>query len=315
MDKKPAPVCFFTYKRLSETKLAIDALKNNYLSEKTDIYIYSDGPKYEVDSSKVDSIREYLKTITGFKSVTINNSETNLGLAGSIINGVSDVLMKYERVIVLEDDLITSPNFLNFMNQALDRYKNQDNIQTVCGFSVAIDHYSDDVYFQRRPFSWGWATWKDYWNTSIFDKKEIKEQLQNNISLIDGFKHFCGDNLGKMLLGSLDNKNDSWFVRWAFNQFLEKRYSVIPSKSLIRNIGFGIDGTHCKGINPYTSFYADPEQTNFNLIPFSEPDENLTKDFLHYFTLRHKVALRLKLLKHKEGRDLVFDEIRQKLNL
>ncbi len=309
-----APICLFTYNRLDETKRTVEALLENYLSSQSELYLFSDGAKNEKDKLRIESVRTYLRTISGFKSVIIYESLSNKGLANSIIEGVTRVLNNHSRVIVLEDDLITSPNFLNFMNQALSYYKNSNVVQTICGFSVAIENIQNDVYFQRRPFSWGWATWSEYWNREIFDKDKIEKELEMDVALIEDFKKECGDNMGKMLLGSLGNKNNSWFVLWAFNQYFNKNYSVIPTKSFIQNIGFGVDGTHCKGINPYRSNLADAKETDFKLYPFEKPDKKLTKRFLRYFSLKHKIYVRIQLLKNREGRSLLIEEFKQRLN-
>jgi GT2 family glycosyltransferase len=308
-----APICLFTYNRLDETKRTVEALLKNYLSSQSELYVFSDGAKNENDKLKIEAVRTFLKKISGFKSVIVHESLSNKGLANSIISGVTQVLNNHDRVIVLEDDLIASPNFLNFMNQTLSYYKNSNVVQTVCGFSVAIENIQEDVYFQRRPFSWGWATWSEYWDRELFDKEKIKKELQKKITLIDDFKKDCGNNMGKMLLESLDNKNNSWFVLWAFNQYINKNYSVIPTKSFVQNIGFGVDGTHCKGINPYRSNLINTIQTEFKLYPFKSPDTKLTKQFLKYFTLKHKIYVRIRLLKNREGRSLLMQEFKKKL--
>ena len=118
MKNSLAPICLFTYNRLEETKQTVEALKNNFLAKQSELFIFSDGPKYIDNTLEVDSVRAFVKTISGFKKITINESIKNMGLASSIINGVSKVIKTYDSVIVLEDDLITSANFLNCKNQA-----------------------------------------------------------------------------------------------------------------------------------------------------------------------------------------------------
>ncbi|MHB9141912.1 MAG: glycosyltransferase, partial [Paludibacter sp.] len=234
-----APVCLFTYNRIFETQQTIDALKLNYISSESELVIFSDGPKNNADRNRVETLRNYLKTISGFRSVEIFESTENKGLADSIIQGVTWILKKYENVIVLEDDLITAPNFLNFMNQALDFYREDSRVQSISGYSLSVKDKSKEVYFQLRPGSWGWATWKNQWNPEIFNKEKLLSEINLNRSVLRKFKLQCGADISNMLLESLTEKNESWYVRWAFNHFSNQRYSVYPAYSFVNNIGFG----------------------------------------------------------------------------
>src|SRR5690554_840908 len=133
-----APICLFVYSRLEETKRTVQALQNNYLAYESELIIFSDGAKDDVTQHKVENVREYLKTIHGFKTIKIVESETNKGLANSVIFGVSEVMEQYENVIVVEDDLIVSNNFLDYMNQALNTFQNCNNVFSVSGFCLKI---------------------------------------------------------------------------------------------------------------------------------------------------------------------------------
>lgn len=309
-----APICLFTYNRLIETKQTIEALKSNYLASESDLFIFSEGGKDESSWTKVRTIRQYIRSITGFKSVTFYESEKNKGLANSIITGVTQIIEKYGKVIVLEDDLITTPNFLNFMNQALELYGDDKNIQSINGYSLFIKSATNDVYFQQRPFSWGWATWSDRWETDLFDKQKLRLKIENDSTLLNQFKEKCGADISKMLTDSIENKNDSWYVRWAFNHFEKDNYSVYSSYSLVENIGFNGTGTHCNEINPYYSLQIDLEKISFNFKPFIKPTKQITHEFLNYFSIRHKIKVRILLLKSKTGRKKVIEDFIIKIN-
>lgn len=306
----PAPICLFTYNRLSETHQTVEALKQNYLAPESELVIFSDGPKNENSLPKVEAVRQYLYSISGFKSVKIIESQENKGLADSIIYGVSQIVEKYGKVIVMEDDLISSPNFLSFMNQALDFYIHDKNIQSINGYSLSLKDKSNEVYFQIRPFSWGWATWNDRWNTKIFDRKNLKTAIESNPYLLKAFKLKCGSDIPKMLLNSIDNINDSWYVRWAFDHFRNNRYSVSPAYSFITNIGYSTEATHCKGINTYTSEPVNHLKIVFDFLDFQSPDAKSSREFLYYFSWRYKISLRIKLLKSKTGRNQILQEIK-----
>lgn len=310
-----APVCLFTYNRLYETRQTVEALRENYLARQTELFLFSDGPKNEQNRYKVVLLREYLKTITGFKSVEIIESSENKGLANSIIYGVSQVLDKYEKVIVLEDDLLTTPNFLNFMNDGLGFYQQDQKIQSISAYSLSLKDKTKDVYFQTRPGSWGWATWKNRWNPEIFNKEAIKSIVIVNHEILNQFKQKCGNDISKMLIDNILNKNDSWYVRWAFDHFLKNTYTVFPAYSYVQNIGFAREGTHCKGINTYKSELVQENKQSNDFINFQVPDQQVIRQFLYYFTKRHKIITRLNLLKTKTGRTQVLNEIKLRIGL
>jgi hypothetical protein len=308
-----SPVCLFVFNRLHETQLTVEALRQNYLASETELVIFSDGSKNELTQAKVEAVRQYLPTITGFKSVEIIESPENKGLANSIISGVTQLLDRFGKVIVLEDDLITTPNFLNYMNQALEYYQNDQNIQSISGYSLVISDQSNEVYFQVRPGSWGWATWENRWSNEIFDKEKIRQVLSSDKKALMLFKLKCGADIGRMLLGSINNRNDSWYVRWAFDHFRKNHYSVFPVRSYVINIGHQADATHCKGINTYVSELVDKNKITTEFNAFRTPEYQTNRDFLYYFTRRYKLIFRIRLLKTREGRNSLKNEIKNRM--
>jgi hypothetical protein len=308
-----SPICLFVYNRLKETRLTVEALQQNYIASDTELFIFADGSKNENTFSKVESVRQYIKTINGFKSVKIIESSENKGLANSIINGVSQLLESYESVIVIEDDLISAPNFLNFMNQALSFYRHDQNIQSISGYSMALKNKTEGVYFQRRPGSWGWATWKDRWNTNIFNKENLKIEIRLNPQILKLFKRESGNDMPKMLIDSINNQNDSWYVRWAFSHFRENHFAVFPARSFIQNIGFSLDSTHCKGINTFNSIPIDNQIQLFHFSTFAIPNKKESHEFINYFTKSHKIFFRIKLLITRTGRKQIIEELKTRM--
>lgn len=296
-----------------ETQQTVAALQRNFLASESDLFIFSDGAKTEEGWVQARTVREFIRTIDGFKSVCIIESEQNKGLAQSIISGVTRILSQYDRVIVLEDDLITTPNFLDFMNQALDGYKNEQQIQSISAYSLLLKNAKKEIYFQQRPGSWGWGTWNDRWNPEVFNKELIRTQILEGPGILQRFKQSCGNDIPRMLMGSLTNQNDSWYVRWAFDHFKQNRYSLYPARSYVQNIGFGDLGTHCKGINTYRSILVDEQKRKYVPVPFALPDRRETREFLNYFTRIYKFIERLKLIKNRNGRRLLSWEIKTRL--
>lgn len=308
-----APIALFTYNRLTETRETLEALKLNDRAKDSDLFIFSDGPKNEAGREAVQQVRDSLKTVDGFKSVSLIESAENKGLARSVIDGVSRVLNEYDRVIVLEDDLITAPNFLTYMNEALDFYRHEQRVQSISAYSLLLHDRSSGYYFQTRPASWGWGSWKDRWEAEIFDKKKIQAEVKTNPALLKQFAKWCGNDSSRMLLDSLSGKNDSWYVRWTYNHYKTQRYALYPARSFVTNIGHHENATHCKGINTYVSKPVDPGLSSFDFPLFQPPDQSTSRQFLNYFKRSYKLTFRIKLLAHTRGRKQLLNEIRNRL--
>jgi hypothetical protein len=246
----PAPIILFTYKRLDVLKQTIDALKNNYLASESDLFLFSDGPKNSQDELIISEIRLYLSQISGFKSIHIIESKINKGLANSIIEGVSWIIDKFESAIVLEDDLITSVNFLLFMNASLEAYHDKENVFSISGYSFNLGNDpedNNDAYFLNRGWSWGWATWKNRWQKVDWEVKNYNEFLADRKAK----KAFAkgGSDLNKMLEKQMTDKLDSWAIRWFYHQFYIGGLTAYPIFSKIYNAGFDKDATHTTGSN------------------------------------------------------------------
>ena len=284
-----SPVCLFTYSRLNETILTIDALKNNFLASKSDLIIFSDGPKNNRSEKEVKNVRDYLKGISGFKSIVIYESPINKGLAKSIIEGVTQVISIYGSVIVLEDDLITSKNFLNYMNQSLDFYKNNEKVYSISGYTPPIKSFIDDVYFTKRASSWGWATWKNRWLEIDWEL----ERYRHVISSKDFKNNFnkMGSDMFKMLQDQLSGKINSWAIRWCLHQFVNDSFTVFPTKSKVQNIGTGLNATHTK--DSFNRFYT-PLDISLNSKFILKSDVSINSMYLEQFLKASSVSTRIK---------------------
>ena len=242
-----APIVLFTYNRFKHTKQTVETLRKNELASESELFIYSDAPKNKEVEKKVIKVREYIKTIDGFKKVTIIEREKNWGLANSIIDGVTTIINKYGKIIVLEDDLITSPYFLRFMNEALDFYKDEQKVCQINGYSYFekyINKYNlDDLLFLKGADCLGWATWKRAWD--IFNSNTL--DLYKEVQIRNKIREFNRDNnynYMKMLKSQMDGKIDSWAIRWYASAFLKDLYTVYPNKSYVYHTGNDGEGTH-----------------------------------------------------------------------
>ncbi len=284
-----SPIVLFTYIRLDTLQKTVNALAANYLASDSDLIIFSDGAKYQKDELKVKEIRNYLKTIVGFKSISINETEINLGLAKSIIRGISYVLQKYDRCIVLEDDLIVSPNFLEFMNQGLHYYKNDDNILSICGYSPPIKS-SDDIYFTQRSSSWGWATWSDRWKKVDWECKCYDDFKFNFLKKIKFNR--MGSDLSLMLKKQMNGQIDSWSIRFSFHQFNHNLYSVHPVISKVVNIGINEQfATNTFGsIKRFSTKLDKGDKLRFDFVE----DPNIKVEIIRQFIKPNSIFERLK---------------------
>jgi len=244
------PIILFVYNRPFHTKLVIDALLKNELANRTPLIIYSDGAKREYHVEAVRNVREIIHKIKGFANIEIIERKINIGLADSIISGVDEVLNKYDQTIVLEDDLITSPFFLQYMNDALRLYSDREKVASVHGYCYPVQRQMPDTFFLKGADCWGWGTWKRAWKTYERNPFVLLSQLSNN-NLIKKFDYNGTVNNFKMLRKQAAGKIDSWAIRWHASCFLKNMFTLYPGKSLIRNIGNDQTGTHTLTTNDY----------------------------------------------------------------
>ena len=239
-----APIILFVYNRHAHTRQTVEALQKNVLSNDSNLIIYSDAAKTELQEESVREVRDYIGQIDGFKSVTIIERETNFGLARSIIAGVTATVSKYGRIIVLEDDLVTSPYFLTYMNEALEKFSDDDRVVSIHGYVYPVDQALPEAFFLPGADCWGWATWQRGWACFNSDGQSLLDQLKRR-NLIRAFDFNGAYSFSKMLEAQIKGANDSWAVRWYASAFLAGKLTLYPGRSLVHNIGFDGSGEHC----------------------------------------------------------------------
>jgi hypothetical protein len=292
-----APIVLFVYNRPWHTQQTIKALQKNELADDSEIFIYSDAPKNESALKKVTEVREYIKTITGFKTITIIERESNWGLAASIIEGVTQIINQYGKIIVLEDDLITSPYFLQFMNQSLETFKDRDDIFSITGFSFSSQFmkfskdYNEDIYLNIRPMSWSWASWADRWDGIDWDVKDFNSFIKNDAKI----KKFNtgGTDLTDMLQAQIAGKVNSWYVRWSYHAILRNLLTIYPKVSFVNNLGHDNSGVHC-GLeqNVVYSHTELNSNSNFTLNHNIIIDQKIVNRFNQGFDVKLKTKVK-----------------------
>ncbi|OWW26242.1 hypothetical protein B4Q04_00730 [Zobellia sp. OII3] len=295
-----SPIALFAYNRIEELAQTIDRLKKAQLASKSLLYVFSDGPKTLEDQKGVEKVRSYLKTVTGFQKVELRFSEKNKGLAHSIITGVSGVLKEHGKIIVLEDDLLVSDNFLVFMNQGLEYYRENPRILSICGYNMGVrkrksDEYRYDAFFAQRSSSWGWATWDDQWQGIDWEIRDF-DSFSKNRKKIREFNIY-GSDLFRMLKRQKEGKINSWAIRYNYHQYKHDLYSVFPLISKVRNIGFSEQATHTN--QKYNRFDVELDDTSENNFTFQEciaVDAEILKQFSSMNSITNRIKFKIKNL-------------------
>lgn len=245
-----APIALFVYSRPEHTALTVQALHNNVFASDSRLYIFSDAAKSEQEIPRIAEVRSYLRTVEGFASVTIIEREKNFGLAASIIDGVTTLIEKFGRVIVVEDDLVTSPYFLQYMNEALEKYEHEEKVISIHGYSYPTKKPLPETFFLRGTDCWGWATWKRGWKLFEPDSRVLLAELKKR-NLIYQFDFDGTYRYTTMLKEQIAGKIDSWAVRWHASAFLAEKLTLFPGRSLVNNIGGDDRATHTKSLTEF----------------------------------------------------------------
>lgn len=288
---KLAPIVIFVYNRPWHTQQAIESLMRNKLSSSSKLFIFSDGAKNNQDEPAVEEVRDYIKGIRGFVDIEIIERERNWGLADNIIDGVTRVVNEYDRIIVLEDDLVTSPYFLRFMNETLEFYKDEKWIWHISGWNYPIDPKGiSDIFLWRVMNCWGWATWLDRWQ--YFERDS--EKLFRNFSQ-DDIKRFNLDgahNFWSQVERNVEGRIKTWAIFWYAAIFKKNGLCLNPSQSLVQNIGHDGSGSNCgRSKSHHTPLNkVMPKLENLNL---KENFEALDKIKYFYKSIKPFLLIRL----------------------
>ena len=240
---KLAPIVVFTYNRPNHTQRTVESLLKNPLAKKSDLIIFSDAAPTPSQRQAVDEVRRYLSIITGFHSVKLIHRSRNFGLAESIIQGVTEVLQQSEKVIVLEDDMVVSPYFLEYMNETLEQFVDDDRVISVHGYVYPVDIELPEAFFLPGADCWGWATWRRGWALFNSDGQYLLDELVRR-HLIQEFDYNGAYPFLNMLKDQIKGANDSWAIRWHASAFLAGKLTLYPGRSLVHNIGTDSSGTH-----------------------------------------------------------------------
>lgn len=239
-----APIVLFAFNRPEHTARTLGALSKNELASESDLFVYLDGPRNPDDSELIERVYRVIASIKGFKSIVINRKSANAGLASNIIKGVSDVISRHGRVIVIEDDMVTSPKFLKYMNDALEYYSNNKKVWHVSGFAESIGiNRPKDSFLWRVMHCWGWATWADRW--LHFEKKPQELVGTFTPEMIKRFNLDGYQNFWAQVILNANGKISTWAIFWYATIFKNNGLCLSPFNSYVQNIGLDGSGVHC----------------------------------------------------------------------
>lgn len=268
-----APIVVFGFNRPKQFEETLKSLSKCFKASQSQVYIFIDGPRDSTDSEVVlEVINVAMNFKDAFKKMILSKRDKNAGLAKSVIEGVTSVLHYHPNVIVLEDDLTVSKDFIVYMNKALDYYSCFSNVSSISGFSMGIKYNNStyDNFFHGRPCSWGWGTWKTRWDV-IDWKYQPKSFHQRLLLRLKTFKY--GQDIFRMYNQNCHEKINSWAILWTIHSVRFGLFTSYPKFSKVVNNGFGEQATHCKSKNPYPvlAYPSEEPQTKFA--------DNVTWDF------------------------------------
>ncbi len=300
MQNDLAPIVLFTYNRPIHTQNLLDSLASNPESQNSSLYVYIDGPKFEAEQdtlNKINNVATIIEKENRFKEIIIIKQSANKGLAASIIEGVTYVVNKHNKVIVLEDDLILSKFFLAYMNDSLTRYENNDSIAQIgaCNFFACGEKYPN-FFFLAMSECWGWATWKNKWSHFNPNAIDLLEQLKEK-KLEVRFNAYGSYNMIGMLEDQMSGKVNSWAIRWQAVCVLNNWLTLYPNPSLSQHIDSN-EATHAKLNIAPPLFEVSPNFEDTNIVEDNNVVEAMKKGYSNsgdYYG--NPVKKKLKLLK------------------
>jgi hypothetical protein len=282
-----APIALFVYNRPEHTRRTISYLQKNLLADESRLFIYSDAAKTNEDKVKVEQVRQLVKETTGFKSVKVITRKQNLGLADSIISGVTELVNQYGKVIVFEDDMLSSPYTLQYFNESLTRYAVEEKVMHIGAYMYNLaGNKLHETFFFRAATSWGWATWDRAWKEFEPDVDVLLKQF--DAKKISQFSIEGTMNFWKQLEGFKAGKNNSWAIRWYASIFLKGGLTLNPSSSLINNIGNDGSGIHSQKESTYNVQLAKKEIKEF---PTEIKEDEQAYEAIRHFLKKRKGTL------------------------
>lgn len=246
MENALSPIVLFVYNRPWHTKQTLEALAKNRLADQSHLFIYSDGLKNgttDTDKENIAQVKKLIRSKQWCKEVEIIERERNWGLADNIVDGVTSVVNKFGKVVVLEDDIVTSVGFLQYMNDALNLYENEDKVMHVSGYMFPVKENLPETFFYNTASCWGWGTWERAWSKLIMDTNLLLDEIQRQ-DRKNEFDHNQDNLFSRQLMLNKERKIKTWAIFWYASVFINRGLCLHPFPSLVQNIGHDGSGVH-----------------------------------------------------------------------
>jgi len=270
-------IVLFVYQRPDHTRRVLDGLRRNDIDE---LYVFADGPTQDDDHARIQEVREVVDSIDWCRTNVVERSE-NWGLAENTVDGLNRMFSNHDRVIMLEDDDVPAPDFVDFMEQCFDEYEDDDHVMSVTGYSPPLSlpkDYPHDVFFTYRDTTWGWGTWKGAWTQYDRRPDELRKVIEAEGNRLRSDLDKAGRDLYPMLQNQLAGETDSWSVWWALTIVQNGGICVNPVESRIRNIGHDGTGIHCNDTDKFdVEVRGDRETGDLTFPPSAEIDPEINK--------------------------------------
>ncbi|MCB9496555.1 MAG: glycosyltransferase [Fibrobacteria bacterium] len=248
---RPAPIALFAWRRPDHLRRVLESLAECRTSRDSALVVFCDGPREESHRQAVEDVQGVLQEFRGvFRTMEIVRRDSNVGLAANIISGVGSLVGEFGRVVVLEDDLVVAPSFLDWMNEGLQRYEDCPRVASVHGYVYPVEGTLPESFFLRGADCWGWATWERAWRHFRPEGELLLRELEDR-GLAHGFDWEGAFGYSEMLRDQIAGRNDSWAVRWHASAFLQDMLTLYPGRSLVENIGHDDSGTHSGSSRAY----------------------------------------------------------------
>jgi hypothetical protein len=289
-----APIIIFTYNRPHHTRKMLQALENAELAQDSEVFIFSDGAKNAQAIEHVNKVRAIIAEPWNFKKITIIERDRNVGLAQNVISGVSEIIKQYGKVIVLEDDLEISKVGLQYFNDALIRYADEEKVMEISGYMYPVKNADklQETFFFRVANSWGWATWGRAWSKYSTDIDELVADFDK-----DKIKRFSIDNtenFWKQVKEYKAGKINSWAIRWYLTLFNHNGLALYPRESMIQNMGTDGSGTHS---DTDTAYYVELSTKSISYFPKEIEENQQAYEAIKYFYKHRKGSLFARVLR------------------
>lgn len=295
-----APVILFAYNRPEHLAKTIHTLAKCELAAQSRVIVMIDGPRNEEDRRKQERMLFDLDVVSGFANLDVRTRKINVGLEQNISTGITAVMAEYGRAIIMEDDILVSPHFLRFMNDALDFYEDKKQIWHISGWNFPVPAADlPSSFLWRTALGWGWATWADRWQHYKRDPDALIQRL-DQIDIQQFNLYGCFD-FWDQVVKNVSGQLHTWAVFWYSTIFEQGGLCLNPTKAMTTNIGFDGAGTHDAGTEFTLAYDSQFDYTKDGLPAELQENRQVVSAIIQY---NKQIQCEKQLVQHQTNKDL-----------